>query len=254
MSVIDLTLEPAQTIDLTFEPFLGTPGPIGETGPEGPMGPEGPTGPSVPLSQLPDVDPTGIQSGNSLEWNGALWVPSRYVKITDRDLATASLLPAGAKAGTIPPNTHDISADHTLTSGRLHLFAITLFAGMLISSITFRSRTTAMVTGTNQWFSLWSAAYSKLGVTNNDGATAWAAAADKTLALTSPYLIPTTAKYFLGIVVTAATPPSLLSIGHSYHGVTLCVEADSGLTTPASAPTTATAGGNLGRWAYAYVS
>lgn len=177
-----------------------------------------------------------------------------FAQQAETNALAAALLPAGAFASTIAPNAHDISADHTLVSGREHLFAIALPRGKTVSTITFRSRTTAAVTPTNQWYTLRDAGYNLLGVTANDGATAWPASTSKPLNLAVPHDVTATAKFFLGIVVTAATPPSLLSIGHSNHGTPLCVEGDVGLTNPASAPAVSTVGGNLGRWAMAWVS
>lgn len=96
-----------------------------------------------------------------------------------------------------------------LVSQRLQMQAIWLLAGTLITNISFYSATTALATGSNQLFGLYDIDRNRLGVTNNDGATAWGANTIKTLALTTPYTVQRTALHYLGIMVHATTVPTL---------------------------------------------
>lgn len=145
-----------------------------------------------------------------------------------------------------------------LTTATLGLVAVTLASGQTVSTITFRSAGTALDTGLNQWFALYSSARAKLGVTNDDTNVAWAANADKTLTLATPYVVTASGLYYVGIMVKATTPPSLRGFT-SYTGATgkapiLEGSSTAALTNPASAPSTAAAITALGVVPYCYVS
>lgn len=168
---------------------------------------------------------------------------------------TPPLGPTGAVAETMPRNTH-MQTTASLTSGRLQLYAVKLYAGQVVTNITFENRGAA-VTPTNQWFALYSSARARLALTADDTTTAWGAFGSKTLALTSPYTVVTTGVYYLGICVVAATPPTLAGVDwFSPQAVApiLARYADTGLTDPASAPATAAVGGATNQGAYAYVT
>lgn len=91
------------------------------------------------------------------------------------------------------------------TSGTLWMQAINLRAGLLISNITLISATTAAVTPTQYIAGLYSYALSKLAETANQTTAAWAANTMKTLALTTPYRVPTSGIYYIGFYMVAAT-------------------------------------------------
>lgn len=132
-----------------------------------------------------------------------------------------------------------------LASGTLQLVALPVTAGMVISAITFVSATTALAGGSNQWFALYDNSLNLLATTADDTSTAWAANAEKTLTLTAPFTVPSDALYYLGIVVVATTPPSLIGVGSSSvplgMGPALAGRDNThtGLTNPASAPAVA---------------
>lgn len=96
-----------------------------------------------------------------------------------------------------------------LSSGRLSLQAIYIPAGVTITSISFWSATTALATGTNQLFGLYDNNLNLLRSSNNDTSTAWAANSRKTLALTSTFTTTYSGLYYLGIMVTATTVPTM---------------------------------------------
>lgn len=96
-----------------------------------------------------------------------------------------------------------------LTSGTLYLQAIYLRAGTKISSISFSTATTAAGTPTNCFFALYDASRNKLAETANQLTAAWAANTLKTLALTAQYTVPTSGIYYVGLMVTATTVPTM---------------------------------------------
>jgi hypothetical protein len=132
-----------------------------------------------------------------------------------------------------------------LVSGRLSLVGVELLAGDVVTGIRFLAGTTAAGTPTHQWFALYSGALAKLGVTANDTTTAWAASAKKELALTAPYTITASGLYYLGICVVATTVPTLTGVAllaaDAAEVPIMTGFADTGLTTPATAPATAIA-------------
>ena len=137
-----------------------------------------------------------------------------------------------------------------LTSGTLHLTAITLYANTTVTSISYRSVTTAAVTPTNWWFALYDKNRNLLGSTANQTSTAWAANTLKTLALSSAYNVTTTDQYYVGIMMTAATVVSLAGIVSSadWNGLTpiLTGNSSTGLsTTPPNPAAALTAGINV---------
>jgi hypothetical protein len=141
-----------------------------------------------------------------------------------------------------------------LLSGRLHLAAIDLPSGLTISSITFMSGTTAAVTPTNQWFALYDSALALLRQTADDLTAAWAANAEKTLALSSSFTTTYAGLHYLGIMVAAGTVPSLVAMRSTTQEFTLAPmltgTSTSGLTTTAPNPAAAMAGSPIWPWAW----
>lgn len=96
-----------------------------------------------------------------------------------------------------------------LSTGRMSLQAIWLPAGVTISSISFWSATTAAGTPTNQLFGLYDINLNLLRSSVNDTTTAWAANSKKTLALTSTFTTTYSGLYYVAVMVTATTVPTL---------------------------------------------
>lgn len=96
-----------------------------------------------------------------------------------------------------------------LTSGRLSLESLYIPQGTVISSISFWSATTPAATPTNQLFGLYDNVLTLLASTSNDGANAWAANTRKTLNLTAPFTTTYSGLYYLAIMVTATTVPTI---------------------------------------------
>jgi hypothetical protein len=116
---------------------------------------------------------------------------------------------SGALAETFDRNLCNEVNTAVLSSGRLSGQAIWLEAGMTISSISFHSATTAAGTPTNQLFGLYDSSRNLLRSSTNNTTTAWAANSLKTLALTSTFTTTYSGLYYLGIMVTATTVPTL---------------------------------------------
>lgn len=168
-------------------------------------------------------------------------------------------LPSGSFRETIATKAA-LAASQTLTSGTARGSAIFLRAGEVITSITFLTGSTALASGNNQWFALTDASGNRVAITADDTSTAWAANAFKTLNLTSPYTVPTTGVYYLVILVNAGTPPTITaSMSNASSVGTINPQAswqdttNTGLTNPASAPTTFVKASS-GVVPYAYVS
>lgn len=140
-----------------------------------------------------------------------------------------------------------------LASGILTLVGIELPRGIVVSTITFHSGTTALGTGTNQWFSLYDSARGKLAVTADDTSTAWAANSEKTLTLSAPFTTTYAGLHYLGCttVVSAGSSPTLMAMAVGGSGAfptrapAVAGLSTSGLTNPASAPSTAAALGAI---------
>lgn len=121
-----------------------------------------------------------------------------------------AFMPAGAIAETFSRQNINLGTA-ALASGALKLTAIYLQAGQVASGIGYISGGTAAVTPTHQWFALYTSALVLCRQTVNDLTTAWAALTLKALALTAPFTVPSSGLYYVGAMVAAATPPSILS-------------------------------------------
>ena len=181
-----------------------------------------------------------VYSSNGIMLNGA--VPLNMFE--------SAFFLTGCKAETFPRKLVPEVNVALLSTGRLSLEAIAIRSGETLSSISFWSATTAAGTPTNQLFGLYDNNLNLLRSSNNDTTTAWAANTRKTLNLTSTYTTTYSGLYYLGIMVTATTVPTLKGFT-AYTGGQLHAAAPSmggtsntGLTTtlpnPANAPGTVT--------------
>jgi parallel beta-helix repeat protein len=193
--------------------------------------------------------PSTVLDGNSVRVNGTLQTSDDVTQFT---------LPTGAMAQNMDRVRTAMSSQGVLSSGRLWLAAIVLPAGRTISSITFVSAGTALVSGTNQWFGLFDSSRNALRLTADDTSAAWSVSTAKTLALTSSFVTTYAGLYYIGVMVAASTVPTLL--GGSQSGVISTLapvvsgSADINLTTPPTLPFQATALANAGAIPYCYVS
>jgi hypothetical protein len=99
-----------------------------------------------------------------------------------------------------------------LATGVMTSVPVFLAAGDVVTSLSFRSGTTAAGTPTNWWFALYSNAATPalLAQCADQTSTAWAANTTMTKALATAQTISVTGVYWAAIMVTATTPPTLL--------------------------------------------
>lgn len=85
-----------------------------------------------------------------------------------------------------------------LASGSEYSQAVYLFAGEVVTSITFMSGGTLWsgATDPHRYFLLRDSSGAQLAISADDGANAWAANAEKTLAMTVAYVVPTSGIYY----------------------------------------------------------
>lgn len=122
--------------------------------------------------------------------------------------AAANLGPTGTLAETFPRALATTNSTVPTASGTLFMQAIYLTAGQLVSNITIISATTAAGTPTNYFFALYDGSRALKAQSANQTTTAWAANTAKTLAMTTPYRVPTSGVYYIGLMVAATTVPT----------------------------------------------
>ncbi len=115
----------------------------------------------------------------------------------------------GTLAETMPRELCTETATTVAASGTLNMQAIYLKAGQLVSSISLFSGSTAASAPTHYRFGLFDSARNKLAESADQTSTAWAASTIKTLAMTTPYRVPTSGVYYIGYYMVATTVPTL---------------------------------------------
>lgn len=192
-----------------------------------------------------------VLAADSSTSTGLKWKP--------RGSAGAIHLPTGALAATYDRAVAG-GSQAALTSGTLNLLQIPLTAGMVITSISFKSGATALSAGTHQFFGLFDINRVALKFTSDDTSTGWAANTVKTLNLSASYTVLTTGDYYLGINVTATTVPTLLAVATAGANVVNIPPilagntSDTGLTAVPTIPFTAGAITSAVILPYAWVS
>jgi hypothetical protein len=133
----------------------------------------------------------------------------------------------GSPAGTVRSNIDrtDVSSDTAaIATGTMLNAAVYLFAGDVVTNLTFTSGATAGASLTHWFFALYDtqATPALIAQSADQTSTAWAANTSKTLALSAPYTVPTTGWYRAAVSITASTVPTLI-------GVTVQTKASSGV-------------------------
>lgn len=148
----------------------------------------------------------------------------------------------------------------TPTSGTLYLTPIALPADLDVTSITFCSVTTGATSPSNWWFGLFDEQRAALALTADQLTAGWAANTAKTLALTAPATTTYEGVHYLGVMVAAATPPTLMTTAGAPAATDIAAVAPksgastTGLTVPPSLPFTAAAITAASHRHYAYVT
>ncbi len=131
------------------------------------------------------------------------------------------------------------------SSGRLLMELVWYEAGETVTSIGWAAATTAGASLTHRWSALFSSARAKLAISADDTSSAWNSGADQQFTMTSPYVIPADGYYYHGLVVVGGQVPTMrgFSTLSGSTGKTPIASgyADTGLTDPASCPSTAAA-------------
>lgn len=135
-----------------------------------------------------------------------------------------------------------------ITTQRLYLCAIMLPKGITVSNITWYSGTTGAATSTNCWAALFDSSRVQKAISADDtAASPWNASTAKTFAMTTPYVTTYAGLHYVGVMVKATTVPTAIGFGGivttdvaAAAAPVLCGQpSDTGLTTPASCPSTA---------------
>ncbi len=174
------------------------------------------------------------------------------------------MLRTGAIAETVPrwmPLKNDNAVfGSTGATNSLFLFAITLPANRLITTVTFKSGATPGNAMTHQWFGLTDNAYGVLRKTNDDTNTAWAANTEKTLTLASSgYTTTYEGLHYLILAVCATSAlPNMLGFVHTeattLNAAPFLSSAGDAVSDPASLGSTVTPSTGTARHTWAYVS
>jgi len=142
--------------------------------------------------------------------------------LIDKDLSPlpaleAAMRPAGAYETTSRLRCGTTS---TPTSGTLYLVPIWLPKGLVVSTISFTSGTTAAASLTNWWFTLHDSSRVALARTADQTTTAWAANTTKTLSIAqttagagTSYTTTYAGLHYLGFMIAATTMPSIIGEG-----------------------------------------
>lgn len=119
---------------------------------------------------------------------------------------TSNLGMTGILAETMPRETcPEVNTVAPTASGTLFMQAIYLKAGTLVSNITVSSATTAASVPTGGRVGLYDGNRNLRATSADQATTAWAANTVKTLAMTTPYRVPTSGLYYIGFYMTATT-------------------------------------------------
>lgn len=130
-----------------------------------------------------------------------------------------------------------------LVSGRIMFAGVYLQGGHTVTGGLAISGNVAAVTPTNQWMAIYNSDLTKLAVSEDRTTEAWDVQTPKAFAFT-PFVLPKSDVYYVGIVVVAATTNNLAGTTHSAVADMTALDAsnrlkgqaDTGLTNPASAP------------------
>lgn len=209
----------------------------------------------MPLSPLfrtlPDVDWPTFADEERVTYNAVTG------KMEGRTLPLWAWRATSSLAESFPLGRYLATASQSITSGTLRLSGgAVLPAGKTVNTITFVSSGTAAVTPTNQWFCLVDQSLNVLAKTVDDLTTAWAGNTAKTLTISGGYTPTADIAVFMGIMVAAATPPSINGIALTTALAAMSSpmpygNSTTGLTTPGSLGATTVAPAAAGAFLYA---
>jgi len=140
--------------------------------------------------------------------------------------------------------THYGTNSSILTSGTLFLSLMEVVPGQIITNLSFFTGSTAAVTPTNWWVALYKTDLTFLRQSADQLTAAIGANAAFTLALSSAYTVGSETALYTGIMVAAATVPTLRGSGMNVNAIAShsrikCGNSTTGLTTTAPSPAAA---------------
>lgn len=107
---------------------------------------------------------------------------------------------------------------NALISGRLQMTAIALRKGIVISNFVLHIGGTPPSGVTNWWLALYDAALNLLAHTADVPVSGMSANTGYSAALTTPYTVPATARYYAGLMFAASTVPTIVGAGRNTAG------------------------------------
>jgi len=203
---------------------------------------------------LLSVTSSGVAgSGTTLPLTGSGVSPLDAVAYRQMTMA-ASLRPNALQYETFPRGVAPTvsNAGTVIGTGILNLDAIWLPKGVVVSSLNYLTGATAATTPTNWWFGLYDSSRVQLATTANQTTTAIAAATAVSLPIAtiasgsaSSFTTTYAGLHYIGIMVAATTPPTLIGAVVSATLVgqvpILCGTSDTAQTVPPAFPHTANA-------------
>ena len=124
------------------------------------------------------------------------------------------ILPTGAITESYPRNVGQTTGSSWLSSGRLGMVLFGLYRGEPITSVTFRSGTTGVGTGTHLWAALFDVNRNRLcWSTDITSSSPWSSSTAKTFTFdnSGPYVVPSSGAYYVGLMCAATTVPNLIA-------------------------------------------
>lgn len=149
----------------------------------------------------------------------------------------ANLGISGTIAETHPRELINEANNSVGASGTLFFQAIYLTAGQLVSEITISSATTAASGASNLFFALYDVNRNLVAQSADQGAYVWNSNSTKTLAMTTPYRVPNSGLYYVGLLQVATTIATIKGNATRVNGILaaaippICGNTSTGLTT-----------------------
>lgn len=166
-------------------------------------------------------------------------------------LQQRSALPSGVFAETFTRGVTGF-AGVTLTSGQPRLTAIPLFAGEVVSAITFVTGGSTETGTTHSWAALCDSGGTVVAISADDTVGTWPSSSAKKFTLASPYTVPTSGVYYTVLCVVASTLPAPMGLTGNSNVAALTPTIAA--TAPVNTGTPPTVGASIGTFANVAVS
>lgn len=154
----------------------------------------------------------------------------------------------------ITPSSATVTAQ---TSGTLYLYGITLPRGITVSNLTVWAGTVAGALLTHSWMAISTATRLQKAISADNTTATWGASTSRTFAMTTPFVTTSASFYYIWLMIAGTTIPTIEAVtgllATGSRNVSAALKAggatsDTGLTTPAGAPSTAAAISPTATW------